>query len=190
LNIVQIEILNNELNYPYSNFSKAETRTKQKGIELAFPVEHGLGVLSKYPIKNIKVHVLKQNKEDKEKRIAVTYTFSINDREESITNVHFSNRDDWSMDHFKETLFVTNAKSHIVGDFNIHSKIFKTLQEMYESTYQSSYDYKEYVSFPTEEDTFDYALILKPSSLENVVCSEEEVSDHRMLTLVIRQESR
>ena len=80
----QVELLNTGLNYPYILFSVAEVRTHQKGETLPSPVEHGLGIISKYPIKEVKVHKLSQEKEDKEKRIAVTYTLSIEGEEFSI----------------------------------------------------------------------------------------------------------
>ncbi len=117
----QVELLNTGLNYPYILFSVAEVRTHQKGETLPSPVEHGLGIISKYPIKEVKVHKLSQEKEDKEKRIAVTYTLSIEGEEFSITNVHFANKDDWAYLQLQEVIGFTKPETSIIGDFNIHS---------------------------------------------------------------------
>ena len=56
---------------------------------------------------------------------------------------------------------------------------------MYYPQWVSSYDYIKYISFPSKETTFDYALISSLFALKKVVCKEEEVSDHRMLVVEI-----
>jgi endonuclease/exonuclease/phosphatase family metal-dependent hydrolase len=181
----QIEILNETLQYSYSLFSQAEIRTKQKGKDLPFPVEHGLGVMSKYPIKEVVVHTLEREVDDKEKRIAVTYTFSINAEDFTVTNIHFANKDNWALSQFKQVLQLVKGVGHIIGDFNIHGYNFEKYTELYGKDYVSSYDYKKYISFPTEQTTFDYALISAPHIIRNVTCRDEEVSDHRMLVVEI-----
>lgn len=179
----QMELLNAKLSVPYEHvlFSKSETRLIQKKIELPFPVEHGLGIMSRYPIKNILVTGLSQMEGDKEKRIVVTYTVLIDNKEHTFINVHFSNRDDWALAHFKQVLEIASKESIIMGDFNIRAVHFEDMKELYQHRYISSYDYAKYTSFPSEGDTFDYALIPKRYLLKRVVCREEEVSDHRML---------
>ena len=64
----QIEIINTKLRYPYCIFAPADIKLEQKGIIYKFPVEHGLGVLSKWPI-TTEVIPLTKSESDKEKRI-------------------------------------------------------------------------------------------------------------------------
>lgn len=185
----QVELLNAKLSVPYEHilFSKAETRLIQKKVELPFPVDHGLGIMSRYPIKNIFVTNLFQSEGDKEKRIAVACTVIVDNKEHTFVNVHFSNRDDWALAQYKQVLEVVSKESIIMGDFNIHAINFEGMKDLYQHHFVSSYDYVRYVSFPSEGDTFDYALIPKKYSLKRVVCRDEEVSDHRMLLVEIAE---
>jgi len=184
----QADLLNSKLLYPYKykHFSAAETRTSEKGRDLPFPVERGLGVLSKHQIKDIVVRNLIVSPEDNERKIAVTYTFFIEGDEYKITNVHFYHKDDSALIQFKEILEVSDRNSIIMGDFNIHGINFETYKKLYQPQYVSSYDSKKYTSFPSEGDTFDYALVpTKTFLLKNVICRDEDVSDHRMLIIEV-----
>lgn len=181
----QIELLNDHLLYPYINFSPAETRTRQKGEELKFPIEHGLGILSKYPINNVEILHLKQEDESKENRIAVTYSIRIDNEDYRITNVHFTNNDDGSLMQFKQVIDVSTPETILTGDFNIHGFNFEKNRSVYEPKYISSYDFKKYISFPEENATFDYVLIPNTFQFRNVTSMEEIVSDHRMLLVEI-----
>lgn len=181
----QVDLLNTKLDYPYTLFSVAEVRTHQKGKELSVPVEHGLGILSKYPIKEVEVHKLSQEKEDKEKRIAVTYTVSIEGEDFSITNIHFANKDNLAYLHLQEVIEFTKPQTSIIGDFNIHAFNLEKYRDLYNPQWVSSYDYLKYISFPSEAATFDYALVSRFFSVEDVSCREENVSDHKMLVVTI-----
>ena len=136
-------------------------------------------------IKDLTIHRLHQNIDDKEKRIAVTYVLTIDDTDHTITNVHFSNKDEPALLHLKEVLALTSDEGIIAGDFNIHGYNMTTYKDIYGPKYVSSYDLQKYISFPSQGNTFDYVLASQSFLMEKVICREENLSDHRMLLVSI-----
>ncbi len=181
----QVEILNTELKYPHINFSVADIKKIQKGIPLKYPVDHGLGILSQFPF-TAEIIPLTKASDDKEKRIVLKCDVDINSKTYTITNLHFSNSDIWSENHFKETLSILeskNVESILVGDFNI--KDLSNYKELYSQKYISSGDLYKYISYPKDNTSFDYVLLPKKYNFENFSCKDEYVSDHKMIVAKI-----
>ena len=72
----QLDILNSFLKYPHQMFTLADIKTKRKGVPLSHPVDHGLGVLSKFEFSTDKI-MLTKAEDDKEQRILQVNNFNI-----------------------------------------------------------------------------------------------------------------
>ncbi len=176
----QIEIINQNTNNFYFDFSPAMIKSKSKNVSLTIPVEHGLGVISKYPILGKKIINLEKFEDDSDFRILVIYEIDVGGKILNFINVHFSNRDDWAENHFIETLKnLDESKVYIlIGDFNIYD--ISKYKSLYSSMFKDSFIFKKYISYPEEKATFDYVLIPKEFNfvkLETV----NGLSDHSLL---------
>lgn len=179
----QIDILNDLLKYPHSLFSLADIKTTRKGVPLSNPVDHGLGVLSKFPFDSETI-LLAKSVGDKGQRILQINNFDIQGENFTFTNIHFSNSDEWAEAHFKEALNILKTKkTGIIGDFNI--KNIKKYRGLYDDSYTSSSDIYDYISYPADSMSYDYMLIPKVYEFENFECRDEDVSDHRMIMATI-----
>jgi endonuclease/exonuclease/phosphatase family metal-dependent hydrolase len=174
----QSRYLNSLLTTPYQHSQSSVSRIfESAGSES----REGLAVLSKYPIIDSEVIVLKKRPDDKHTRIIQRVSLQVDTKIVPFTNVHFSNND-YSDEQLEETLNITkecNEASVILGDFNIFD--IQTVNILYSSDYVASTEIADYVSFPSENATFDYILIpkyLKCSSLS----IGENLSDHNALT--------
>ncbi|MGB8816182.1 MAG: endonuclease/exonuclease/phosphatase family protein [Minisyncoccia bacterium] len=182
----QVEILNEFIKYPHTYFAQACVKTTRKGVPLPNPVDHGLGIFSKFPFKP-EIIKLKQAVDDKEKRIVVNCDMKIDGEDYTISGVHFSNSDAWSEAHFKETLEIykkRNIKPILAGDFNI--KNFGQYKTLYENSYRLSSDEFSYLSYPKDGVSYDYVMIPKQYEFIDFQCRDEYVSDHRMITTKIK----
>jgi endonuclease/exonuclease/phosphatase family metal-dependent hydrolase len=169
--------------YPYGQTSISRIFQSSQNEES----REGLAVLSKYPIIDSEVIVLRKRADDKHTRIIQKVSIIINDRVINFTNVHFSNNE-YSDEQLEETLLITknrNESSIILGDFNIFD--IQTVSHLYSVDYVASTEVRKYISFPSEAATFDYILAPKTyrySSLE----IGENLSDHNALTAVFEVE--
>lgn len=182
----QIEIINAELGYPHSVFVPVDIKYQRKGEIYEYPVEHGLGILSKWPIKT-EIIPLTRGKGDKEKRILLWCDVTINDQIYSMVNLHFSNSDMWAEGHFTETMKILKEKGFtpiLAGDFNIF-KMTK-YKELYGESYVSSSEKYDYISYPKDGASFDYILLPRTYEFESFICRDEYVSDHRMIVAKIK----
>lgn len=182
----QIDILNNELKYPHSDFAVADIKHQQKGEPLKYPVDHGLGILSRFPI-TTKVLPLTKAVDDKEQRILLNCQVVGDDQVYNITNLHFSNSDRWAEDHFKETLEIlrdNNLASILVGDFNIFN--ISKYKEIYGQEYIASSELFDYISYPKDNASLDYILLPNSYQFESFECRLEYLSDHRMIVAKIK----
>lgn len=182
----QIEIINAELGYPYSVFAPADIKHQQKDKTYEYPVEHGLGILSQWPIKT-EIIPLTKAEGDKEKRILLKCDAMINNQTYPMINVHFSNSDAWAESHFIETMKILqqeNSKPILAGDFNIFD--ITKYKKLYGESHISSSEGCDYVSYPKDKTSFDYVLLPRTHQLESFVCRDEYVSDHRMIVAKIK----
>ncbi len=183
-NLNQIDILNKEINYPYIDFSEAMIKTMSKGIPLLTPISHGIGLMSKFPILNKSIIRMSKFPEDTDKRISVIYDIEIDGNVISFINIHFSNRDDWAEAHLKELLTQLDSTKEyiIIGDFNIFH--LEKYESLYINKYKNSFSFKNYISFPKENATFDYVLIPKDYNFVDIETTDG-LSDHSMIIVEI-----
>jgi endonuclease/exonuclease/phosphatase family metal-dependent hydrolase len=65
----------------------------------------------------------------------------------------------------------------IVGDFNIHTHRLQEHRDVWTTEYHESTDFKDYVSFPEENATFDH-MLLSPKFKFTDIKTIEGLSDH------------
>jgi hypothetical protein len=109
---------------------------------------------------------------------------SINDQTISFVNVHFSNNE-YSDEQLAETLQIirdTGSTSVVLGDFNIFD--IKTVGDLYSDEYTASTDFSQYLSFPSENATFDYVLMPHSYTFRSLSVGEG-LSDHNALSFEV-----
>jgi endonuclease/exonuclease/phosphatase family metal-dependent hydrolase len=173
----QIEILNEALAYPHAHFALADVKTTRKGVPLPHPVDHGHGILSRFPF-TPEIIKLTKAADDKEQRILLRCEVVLESRTQIVTNVHFSNSDAWAEAHFREAMPFLK-QSIVAGDFNIRD--LSKYRDVYAESHRSSADEFNYVSYPEDGVSYDYVLIPKEYTFTSFECRAEYVSDHRML---------
>jgi len=175
----QSKYLNSLLSTPYTHSQSTVSRIfESSGNES----REGLGVLSKYPIVDSEVIVLRKRADDKHTRIIQKVSLLVDSQVVNFTNVHFSNND-YSDEQLEETLRITkerNETSIILGDFNIFN--IQTVSNLYSSDYIASTEINQYISFPSENATLDYILIPKTLKCSSISIGEN-LSDHNALTV-------
>lgn len=175
----QSKYLNTLLSTPYPNSQSTVSRIfESSGSES----REGLAVLSKYPIIDSEIIVLKRRADDKHTRIIQKVSLSVSGKVINFTNVHFSNND-YSDEQLTETLKITKARdetSVILGDFNIFD--IQTVDHLYSNDYIASTEISQYISFPAENVTLDYVLIPKTFTCTSINVGKN-LSDHNALTI-------
>jgi len=179
----QVQILNEELNYPYEH--SAVTRLQPSHEYTTF--REGLAMLSKYPVTKTDTVVLKQEVGDEHNRILQLADLRIGDHAVLLANVHFSLTDttDFATAHLKETLEIIKNKEEeriIAGDFNIDH--LEQLSDIWDEQYEASTKIP-YVSYPAMNKRNDYILVPKPLVFAELSTSGDELSDHRAVTVEI-----
>jgi endonuclease/exonuclease/phosphatase family metal-dependent hydrolase len=179
----QVQILNQELGYPYEH--SAITRLQPSPHHDVY--REGLSMLSKHPVMKSNTIVLKQEEGDEHNRILQLVDVLIDEQTVKLANVHFSLTDDtdFATAHLLETLDIMSGhgeKRIIAGDFNIDR--LEDLSDVWEDEYEASTKIP-YVSFPAENKRNDYVLVPKPYSLKGLSTSSDKLSDHTAVTFEI-----
>jgi endonuclease/exonuclease/phosphatase family metal-dependent hydrolase len=90
----QVEILKEKLSdYRYSIFSTIVVKTHQRGKKLKKPIQHGMAILSKYPIVNSFNYFLELSEDEKENRSILCFDIEKDGKIEKMANIHFGNRE-------------------------------------------------------------------------------------------------
>lgn len=182
----QAQLLNQDLSYPYevSTISRLQ-------VGLEYPVyREGLALISKYHIRSSDTLTLKKDDTDKHNRILQLIDVWVGNQIIRIGHVHFSITDfvDYATPHLEETLEILEARHEkriLIGDFNITH--LEETSMLWENDYKST-TIVPYVTYPSWHEgpkRTDYALIPKDFSFDSIEVSEDGLSDHRALTIVI-----
>lgn len=173
-----LENLNKELWYTYKKYAKCFNYWEDYGKWILLNkttnkpdfIDEALGILSKFPFSSSIIDLPIQKGSDRRPRIALQCDFD----NFSIVNVHFS-----ASNSALSQREPTPKQDIIIWDFNI--KPLQMVEVKWQ--YNSSYDFKQYVSYPSEWNTFDYCLLKswKFQKLETF----EWLSDHAALYLEI-----
>ncbi len=184
----QVEILKEKLpEYKYSIHSTIYLKDSQRGKKLEKPVQHGMAMLSKYPIVNSFEFFVTPNEGEAEPRSILCFDVEIGSGVFKFANIHFANREDWAKNQLEEFLGFLNSRGEkriLAGDFNM----FKLPEYDALSGYKLSYDYKSYESYPKDGGCLDYVAIPDEFSFTKGELLEEYLSDHKGLLANIEQE--
>ncbi|MBU2639126.1 MAG: endonuclease/exonuclease/phosphatase family protein [Nanoarchaeota archaeon] len=180
--------LNKKLNYKECVYDIAEKLCTEREKPITASVFDGLGCLSRFEIIEKNKISLKKSKDDKHFRIIQRFLFKINKKKFLFYHTHYSNRDGWAREHLKETIQLANKEKLqpiIVGDLNI--RLTEDIQKFTKSKYLNSWEIKDYISYPSEEEVLDYVLIPKTMKFINILCDKDGLSDHRPLVVEINE---
>lgn len=182
----QAQLLNQTLGYPYEVSTVSRL---QKGVE--YPVyREGLALLSKYPVTSSDTLVLKQSEGDDLNRIIQLTDIKVGKSIVRLGNVHFSITDvvDFATPHLIETLDILKSRQEkriLIGDFNL--TYLEDSSDVWGDDYKASTEVP-YISYPflsEKPKRTDYALIPNEYTFDSIEVSEDGLSDHRALTVVI-----
>lgn len=179
----QVQLLNQELQYPYEHSSVTRL---QVGVDYA-TFREGLSTLSNFPIVSSDTIILKKAPGDEHNRIIQLVDILRNNQVIKIANVHFSLSDttDYATAHLVETLEILSARKEvriIAGDFNLEN--LEKTSALWRDTYTAS-SHIPYISQPSLGKCIDYVLIPKAYSFESIEVSSDELSDHRAVTVTV-----
>ena len=104
----------------------------------------------------------------------------------SLANVHFASNSN-SYVQLRELLEYTNPDV-ITGDFNIHTWNLKKYSDIWDAKYRESTDFRDYVSFPKENATFDHMLLGEGWEFEKIE-KYDGISDHSAMIFTINRAS-
>lgn len=182
----QAQLLNQELGYPYEMSTISRL---QKGVE--HPVyREGLAILSKYAITSSDTLILKKDDRDEHNRILQLFDAKVGESILRLAHIHFSITDDFDFatPHLEETLNILKSRHEkriMMGDFNLTN--LDESSNLWGDDYRASTEVP-YISFPTlpwGPKSTDYALIPNEYTFDVIEVSEDGLSDHRALTVVI-----
>jgi endonuclease/exonuclease/phosphatase family metal-dependent hydrolase len=182
----QAQLLNQELGFP---FEVSTISRLQVGLE--YPVyREGLAVLSRFPISSSDTLILKKAEGDTLNRIIQLFDVVINGSIIRIGNVHFSITDivDYATPHLQETLDILHSRHEkriLMGDFNLTH--LEDSEALWGADYKAS-TVVPYITYPTWHEgpkRTDYALIPNEYTFDSIEVSEDGLSDHRALTVIL-----
>lgn len=182
----QAQLLNQELGYP---FEVSTISRLQVGLE--HPIyREGLALLSKYPISSSDTVSLKQEEGDELNRILQMIDIVVDGAIIRLGNVHFSITDDvdYATPHLQETLDILESRHEkrvLIGDFNL--SYLEESESLWGKDYKATTEVP-YITYPSWHEgpkRTDYALIPNEYSFDSIKVSEDGLSDHRALTIVI-----
>lgn len=147
----------------------------------------GMAILSKEPIKNSSSIIMKpapvsvNGKPDV--RVRLTQMIEL-ESGLTLANVHFATNDNAHM-QLQELIEYDYHPDIIVGDFNIHTKVLMEHKDIWGSDYVESTEFKDYISFPEKNATFDHMLLRKSKYVFSNVEQFDDLSDHSAIIYMI-----
>jgi len=181
----QMEILSKDFpEYKYCIHSVIYPKEFQQGVKLDKPIQHGMAVLSKYPILKSFNFFVTKNIEEEEPRSVLCFDIEKDSKVFKCSNVHFANKEEWAKNQLLELLdFIHTRKEKriLVGDFNLFNlSEYKMLEG-----YTLSFDYKPYISYPKDNGSLDYIVIPNEFAFSKLELIEDYLSDHKALFVEI-----
>ena len=179
--------LNKELKFKHCVTHVIEQVITEYGKVMTVPIFDSLACLTNLPVVHQHLHYLQKKLDDRHFRGMQEITLRVDGNEITFFHAHFSNRDDFARWHTEETFALAckqKKKPIIIGDLNVLKS--SVLPEVCGSLYDCSYDVKQYISFPSKNETLDYVLIPRKSYKFKEIRGEgDNLSDHRALITVV-----
>lgn len=179
----QAKLLQRALRYPF--FHSSVSRLQK---DLTYDVyREGLAVMSKYPIVNSDVCVLKHDPRDQHNRLVQFIDMQMDAVTVKLANVHLSltHPIDFATPQLNEIFDMLDARHEkriIAGDFNLDN--LAHIRRVHEQ-YVSSSSMNTSLTHPSTNQQIDYILIPKGSQFQRVSLSDDTLSDHRAVTATI-----
>jgi endonuclease/exonuclease/phosphatase family metal-dependent hydrolase len=174
-----VELLHRELRLPYRN--EAITRLQRGRTHPVY--REGLGLLSTAPIVATQALALQHEEGDPHQRIVQFADVTAEDGVWPLANVHLSVRDEFALRNLGEVLTVLRAKGErriLGGDFNVnHLEHHAGL--WHDAVLTSSI--ASYQSHPSSHENDDYFLVPTEFSIDRVLVSGDQLSDHEAITV-------
>jgi endonuclease/exonuclease/phosphatase family metal-dependent hydrolase len=182
----QMEILSKNFpEYKYCIHSTIYPKEFQQGVELDKPIQHGMAVLSKYPILKSFNFFVSKNPGEEEPRSILCLDIEKDSKVFKCANIHFANKEEWAKNQLSELLNFIHSREEkriLVGDFNL----FKLSEYKMLKGYTLSFDYKSYVSYPKDNGSLDYVVIPDEFTFSKLDLIEDYLSDHKALFVEIK----
>lgn len=144
----------------------------------------GMAILTNLPIVNHEVMTMTpapaDNRGKPDVRVRVSQILDFGDF--SLTNVHFATNHNAYMQ--LQELISSHLTDIVVGDFNIHTHRLQEHRDIWATQYKESTDFKDYISFPEENATFDHMLLSPKYSFINIEAIEG-LSDHTAMIYTV-----
>ena len=179
----QAQLVNKSLRYLFEH----STITRLQ-VGKDYPTyREGLTVLSKTPVVKTDAIILKKAPADEHNRIVQLIDIFVDGHTIKFANVHFSITDvtDFATAHLRETLEILQMRGEtriIIGDFNLST--LEGSKELWDKSYVSS-EQTPYITYPSMNKRTDYVLLPKNYSFQNSSVSDDSLSDHRALTVIV-----
>ncbi len=177
----QVELIQKRLpEYIYSYHSTIYLKVTQRGERLEKPIQHGMSILSKYPIINFFEYYLESETGD-EPRSVTCFDLKTDLEVFKFANIHFNNEENSARKQFVEFLnFLKNRDEAriMVGDFNMYDLPRYFIDLELNKDYIISSDIEKYVSYPEKDWCLDYILVPKKFFFVNIVITSQYLSDH------------
>lgn len=175
--------------YSFDKFSERFKKKWESGL-----IEHdgdyvtdGMAILSKEPIVNSSSIIMspapigEDGRPDYRVRLVQVVRLESG---LSLANVHFSSNGNA---YFQlQELLDCVSPNVVVGDFNIHTWDLKKHSNIWDSKYQESTDFRDYISFPNENATFDHMLLGRSYRFETIN-QFDGISDHSAMVFEIKK---
>lgn len=178
----QVELIKEQLSeYHYSIHSTIYLKEFQAGKKLNKPIQHGMAILSKYPILNSFEYFVSKNENETEPRSILCFDIKIESKIYKFANIHFANKENWAKNQLEEFLIFIHSRGEkriMAGDFNMYD--LSRYNNIFDG-YSSSYDYKNYISYPKDNWCLDYILIPNNFKFTYLEILEDYISDHKSL---------
>jgi endonuclease/exonuclease/phosphatase family metal-dependent hydrolase len=181
-----VELLNRELGLPFRH--EAITRLQHGRTHPVY--REGLAVLSRLPLAATQALALQHEQGDPHQRIVQLVDAVADDGVWPLANVHLSVRDDFALRHLGEVLTILRDKGErriLGGDFNVdHLERHAALWD--DAVLTSTV--ARYQSHPSSGENDDYFLVPAEFSIDRVLVSGDELSDHEAITVDLSRAAR
>lgn len=176
----QVELIKKFLpNYKYSIHSTIYLKHFERGKRLKVPVQHGMAILSKYPILNSFEYFLAQENNESEPRSILCFDVDIKEKSYYFANIHFTNKEQTAKNELVEFLKFIHSRGEkriLAGDFNLFD--LPKYSDIYVG-YRLSYNFKNYLSYPNDNGCLDYVLMPDNFEFKDLELSGPGLSDHK-----------
>lgn len=175
--------INSDLSKPYEFI---QANLAEEYIRNGEPQTDGLAIMSRRNISEAKIITLTKVPDDENgrpdfhRRIAQLVTLENGIK---ITNTHLASNNNSHL-QFKELLKLIPSDYILAGDFNLPKQKMLALKNAWGKSYGCSVEFKDYISFPKENQTFDYILAPTSTKITNIRIVEE-LSDHNAIVCEI-----